>query len=401
MTATPRSRVTDYPLLLIGDIATICLVQGLPLLLLPVPAYAGYSAIYLGYAAVLAVKFALISDVWGRTAGHAPHKPAAARPRRPAAAQLRAFESALTLLAAAGGLLVGAGTAALADDALLGAIVWWAVAAAVFRAGVAYRLVAAGRLRSAGLAELAGVACALPAACGLAASGAYGVTGACLCWALAATVGCAALRAVPRCTPRSVRAWFTDGRDQIGTLAVESALKNVESLGTPLLLGAISGPAALALFRAGSSLTYPVRMVLDALRARIVGGAIGVDRRSLLLVAGLGTVAGLGVSAFLLTAATAGLAPHSAFGLLTHHVPDVGAWVLLTTLSTFVQFSGRGTLPPRALVARRLGHTVIVVAATVTAGLGFGPAAVIWGAVAGRVVAIGLWLPRCRARTLT
>ena len=137
-------RRADYLFILVGEVCTVCIAQLAPLLLLPLHDYATYSAIYLGFAAFITVKFAVLSDVWAR------------QTRRDGAASVRPFYAVLTALALLAGLTVGLLTAAVSRDLALAAPAAVAVTLALFRAGSAYQLIADGRARLVGCTEVAG-----------------------------------------------------------------------------------------------------------------------------------------------------------------------------------------------------------------------------------------------------
>ena len=132
--------------------------------------------------------------------------------------------------------------------------------AAVLPAGLApdaLVLVADGRIRRAGLSELTGAAGSGVAATILLATGAYGTVPALLCWALGALLTAAAAGGLPLLDARATADWFTTRRRDIGLLTAEAAIKTIETVGTPYLVGGIGRALALALHRAASSLTYP------------------------------------------------------------------------------------------------------------------------------------------------
>ena len=115
----------DYLFVLIGEVGAIAVIQLLPMLHLSILEYAAYSAIYLGFAAFITAKFALLSDVWARqtrqgSGGHALN---------------HTYMSTLTAIALLGGVVVGTLTSAIAQDFLLGGVALCAVSAGVFRAG--------------------------------------------------------------------------------------------------------------------------------------------------------------------------------------------------------------------------------------------------------------------------
>jgi hypothetical protein len=382
--ATGAPRRMDYLWMIAGQGAAVAVVQLAPMLLLALLDYAAYSAIYLGSAICLAVVFAVLGDVWARRIRREPVTESL----------LRSYQATLTSLSLLGGLVAGGITGTVASDPLLGGLAGLAVAAATYRAGISYRLMALGRVRRSGLTELGGVLLGAGALSAFWLADAYSISSALLSWAVL-SLGGAALAAVPPCwDARAAVGWISTHRAEIRVLLGEALIKNIESAGTPYVVGGIGGALALALHRAGSSLTYPMRLVMDVLRSRIISGAVSHDARTVLALVLLGAVAGGGVAGGLRFVAEAGLLdPDSVMMPLSEHALAVGAWVWTTALSTFLQFSGRGAFRGRTLLVRRVAHTVVILAVTLGALIVFGTGAVIWGAALARLASLPLWIP--------
>jgi hypothetical protein len=381
-------RKAAYAGLVIGQGSMIAVIQLTPMLALPVAGYALYAAVYLGYAAGVAITYATVADVWSRVL----------RREEPSAALLSSFHAALTSVSLACGALVGVVVALLAHSAPLGAAAGLAVTVAVFHSGVAYRLVSAGRIGRVGMADVGGAAGAALLVAASLASGAYSPLVALLCWTAGNTISCVVLAVPPRWSPREAVGWFRAHRHLIALLAGEASIKTLESVGTPFLVGGIGGGLALALHRAASSLTYPVRLVVDVLRARIISGAIGGSARAVLVVGALGALAGTTVGVALdVLGGWDGLGTDSIVTRMAPHALAVGSWVWSTSISSFVQFVGRGRFSGRELILRRTAHTIIVLGATAAGVLLLGPTAVIWSAALAELAAVALWIP-ARAR---
>lgn len=377
-------RNLTYAWLVVGQISTTAVIQLAPMLGLPVTDYALYSAIYLGYAACVAITYATISDVWARAL------------RRAASTErlVLSFQAALTSLAVICGALVGLLSALITQNPLLGVSAALATATAVYRSGVAYRLVAAGRIRRAGAADLVGAIVAAGITGAALTSGGYSPALALLCWTAGSAVSCVALAAAPRWNLRETIAWISDHRRDIALLSGEAAIKTLESVGTPYVVGGIGGLLALALHRAASSLTYPVRLVVDVLRSRIISGAIGSSAQAVLVIGTIGAVAGAGVGGGLVILGRwEMLGPDTIVVQMAPHALAVAAWVWTTSISSFIQFAGRGSFTGRRLIIRRVAHTIIVLGLTASGVLAFGPGAVIWFAAISELVAAPLWVP--------
>jgi hypothetical protein len=377
-------RKAAYAWLVIGQGSMIAVIQLIPMLGLPVSGYALYAAVYLGYAAGVAITYATVADVWARLL----------RRGEPSAALLSSFHAALTSISLACGTLVGVVGTLLSHSAPLGAVAGLAVTTAVFQSGVAYRLVSAERTSRVGTADVIGAVSAGALTTVFLTSGVYSPLLALLSWAAGNTISCAILAVPPRWSPREAAGWFRDHRNAIALLAGEASIKTLESVGTPYLVGGIGGVLALALHRAASSLTYPVRLIVDVLRSRIISGAIGGSGRAVLVVGTLGAVAGTAVGAGLaLLGGREWLSTDSIVTQMAPHALAVGAWVWSTSISSFVQFVGRGKFSGRRLILRRTAHTIIVLGATASGVLIVGPAAVVWSAALSELAATALWIP--------
>lgn len=381
---TSGPRALSYAWLIAGQVAMTVVIQLAPMVGLPVTGYAVYSAVYLGYAACIAITYATVSDVWAR----------ALRRSAEEARLIRAFQAALTAVATLGGGVVGTVFLLAARDPLATAVAAAATATAVYRSGVAYRLVAAGRIRRVGIADLAGAGSAASGTAIAIAGNEYSTVLALACWGIGSLVSCAVLAVPPVWNGRATASWFTEHRKDIALLSGEAAIKTLESVGTPYLVGGVGGVLALALHRAASSLTYPVRLVVDVLRSRIISGAIGRIGHAVLAMCVLGALAGAAVGGGLtVLGGWHALGRDTVVVLMAPHAIAVGAWVWSTAISSFIQFVGRGSFSGRRLILRRVAHTVLVIGLTVGGVLMFGPGAVIWSAALAELLAALLWIP--------
>lgn len=374
-----------YLWLMVGQVASTLVVQVVPMLTLPVRGYATYSIVYLAFAAGLALQYAAVCDVWARVL----------RDGEPGDGARRTLRAALTTLAVLAGVLIGAIVLAVTDSITLGAAGGAAAATGMFRSGVSYRLVADGRIRRAGLSELTGAAGTGVAVTLFLVTGTYGTVPALLCWTLGALLATVAAGGVPLVDARATAHWYIVRRRDIGLLTTEAAIKTIETVGTPYLVGGIGGALALALHRAASSLTYPVRLVVDVLRARIVSGAIRGSGRAVLLIGGIGALTGAAVATGLVLLTTWGLAGDGTIvDAMAPHALAVGAWICTMSVSSFIQFAGRGRFSGRRLIGRRIATTLVVLTTTAGGVLLLGTSAVIASAAAAELLAALLWLPR-------
>lgn len=376
---------TAYLWVMAGQVAMTAVIQIVPMLMLPVAGYAVYAAVYLGFAACLAIQLAAICDVWARTL------------RRTGSSDelLRTYQAALTSLALVGGAAVATVVLVASGQPLLASTGGIAITAALYRGGVMYRLVAEGRIRRAGASELAGAAAGAAAAIAVVVSDSYSAPTALVCWTVGTLVAGVSAGIPPSWNPRESVTWFSDHREEIRLLSIETAIKTIETVGTPYVVGAIGGGLALALHRAASSLTYPVRLILDMLRARIISGSFSASPRTLGLIGGIGAVAGALVAIGLIVLDRWGiLPPGTIVEAMAPHALAVAAWVSTLSISSFIQFAGRGTFTGRRLIVRRVVHTVVVLGLTASGVIFFGPGAVIWFAALSELVASPLWIPQ-------
>ncbi|WP_114853294.1 hypothetical protein [Brachybacterium sp. YJGR34] len=381
-------RSTEYLWVAVGQIASTLAIQVIPMVALPVRDYAVYAVVYLAFAALLALQYATVCDVWARML----------RRSEVPGEHLHSFQAALTALALGGGTVVGLLVLAISGHALLGLTGGAATTLAMYRSGLTYRLVASGRIRRAGVSELLGAAVAGSAAAAFLATGGFTTSAALMSWSLGAL--CAALAAGIGVvvSPRAAAAWFRDHRRDIGLLSAEAAIKTLETVGTPFLVGAVSGALPLALHRAASSLTYPVRLAVEVLRSRIISGAIGGGVRQVLAIGAIGLLAGAAVATGLrLLTAWTPMVDGTIVEALSPHAVAVGAWLSTMAVSSFLQFVGRGSLSGRRLLGRRIANTAVVLGVTASGVLVLGPGAVIWSAAVAEALAALLWVTRSGA----
>ena len=376
---------TAYLWMIAGQIATTAVIQVLPMLTLSVQGYARFAIVYLAFAGFLALQYATICDVWARLLRRAGG----------VTVQLRDYQASLTALTSLSGLTLGLVALLFTGDVLFALAGGLATAVSMYRSGIAYRLIAEDRIRFAGVTDLLGASIAGIVSLGLIATGHFSTTVALACWALASLGASVRARIAPVADVRAAVRWFSGNRGDIALLSAEAAIKTVETVGTPYLVGAVGGALPLALHRAASSLTYPVRLVLEMLRARIISGAIGGGLRAVGAIAVIGLLAGSGVGGGLVVLGSWGiLGGDTIVDALAPHALAVGAWILTMAVSSFVQFVGRGRLDGRRLLGRRLANTVIVLGVTAGGVILFGAGAVIWSAALAELLAAGLWILR-------
>lgn len=363
----------------LGEASVVLAVQFLPIILLTIIDYAWYSAIYLGYAACLAIMLALLGDVWARVA-----RVDAVDDR----VQYYAVLTAISVFSGFGAVIV---VGLVSHDLMLTGVSGAATAAAVYRSGSRYFLIVAGDPRRVGLADLIAGLLGSGITILLVASQNYSLHSVVLIWFGVNLISVVAIRARPVLSPHHVASWISQHRAMIRSLLGEAGLMNVASIGTPLIVGGIAGTSALALLRGATSLIYPVRLIMGAIRSRIVSGHMGKSRRAVSAVAATGAFLGLVIAVALMASSKLGFTTGSAAELLAEHSWAVATLAATTTLSTYFQFIARGILPGKTIIQRRLIHTVLMLSCTVTAAALFGASAIIWAASLATALTVPLW----------
>lgn len=380
-----RSRVSASLIVpMIGEAAIVAVVQFAPIALLTVGDYARYSGIYLIYAAMLTFQLATLSDVWARAV------------RRDALVldDSHAYYSVLTPLTLLS-IAVAVPVSAIASRALLPTVIATvATVLSLFRAGSRYYLIAAGFPGRAGIADALGALTGLALLLGLWASDAFTLTSALAVWALVNLVSLIASRATPALGFTAAVEWFSSQRRSVAALLGEAGIMNLASVGTPYAVGLVVGAPGLALHRGATSLAYPVRLVLGALRSRILAGLLRRGAATHVAIASLGLVLGGGVLGFLQVADDYVAADSSALSLVAKYAAPVAALVAATTYSTFLQFEARGTMTAAALLARRTAHTLLVLGITVSAAVVWGMGGMMWGAAVATAATSIVWVQR-------
>lgn len=373
----------------LGEGSVVLAVQLLPIVFLTIFDYAWYSAIYLGYAAWLAIMLALLSDVWARAASV---KVPGARDEYYGVLTTLAFVSAIPTTSIVGVITL---------DVTVSAAAGVATAFAVYRAGSRYFLIVMGEAGRAGLADLFAGLLGVAISIALIARDAYSLQVVLIIWLGVNCFSVVAMGARPVFNFRHLMRWVPRHRPLIGTLLGEAGLMNLASLGNPVIVGAIAGPAALALLRAATSLIYPVRLIMSAIRPSIVSGQLGRARGAVSAVGAVGAILGVAISAALTLSSRFSLAAGSAAEVLAEYSLAVAALAAATTLSTYFQFVARGALPGKAIIQRRIVHTLVMLSCTTIAAQTLGISAIIWAASVATVITIPLWALRTKGSALT
>lgn len=380
---TRRNSARDLLVLpVVGEASVVLAAQFLPIIFLTITEYAWYSAIYLGYAACLAIMLAMLGDVWARIA------------RIDTVDDRVQYYAVLTAISVLSGFGAAIVVGLVSSDPLLTGVSGAATVAAVYRSGSRYFLIVAGDPRRVGLADLIAGILGSGVTILLVTLQNYSLNSVVLIWFGVNLVSVIAIRAWPVFSPRHVTSWISQHHAMIRSLLGEAGLMNIASIGTPFIVGGVAGTSALALLRGATSLIYPVRLIMGAIRSKIVSGHLDKSPRTVTSVAAIGSLLGLIIAVALIASNKLDLTTGSAAELLAEHSWAVATLAATTTLSTYFQFIARGKLPGRTIIQRRLVHTVLVLSCTVAAAALFGPSAIIWAASLATALTAPLWALR-------
>lgn len=372
-------------LLIAGDGLFIAVIQFMPLILLHVRDYAVYAGLYLIYAAALALMFALLSDPWARSVRQGVNR---------AIEEVRSYYAVLSAMALGTGLVMATTGAVLGLGLVASTALLIAGTAALFRVGSRYFLIATTGGRVVGWADTISAGFGLIAVIVLVTRQGYSLEHAIILWMIVSLMATAATRVKPLISLKELRRWPSGRGSAMLALLSEAAIMNLASVGTPYAVGAILGAPGLAAHRGATSLAYPVRLVLGAVRSRLVTGALRPRVKVLLLVGLLGILLGSAAVVLLMGLRRSGYAVDSVLVMLGAYPYPVGLLIAATSVSTFLQFAVRGSVPGRSLLFRRGLHTSIVLLVTIVGALAGGVGSMLWGAAIAAWATVPIWASR-------
>lgn len=363
----------------VNSLAAI-LPQFAGLLLLSAADYGRFSMFYLVYSFGISVSLSVVAEPWhvqvlrGMDAGWGSYRLA------------NAF------------VAVSAGVGAAAVGGILG-FEWWlvwvvaiAVAASVFRAGTRYFFVQRRMLWRATLSDVLFVLVFLTAGIVLWRFEVNAVPALNIGWAIAGVVAASVMPATEGISV-SLWGWVRRYRKEIRRLLGDSMLMDVGAIFTPALLAPILGPSAFGAYRAVSTVSAPVRLILNPLRPSIaalpsqrtaVGGPLWWG------VVGVGAALGGGAFAGVWTAGTSRIE----LGAVTALAPFALAVALIVWanfVGHYAYIRSRTTLRGRELMTGRVCQTVAVTFLPIVGVVGWGLTGAMWGLTASAVLTALIW----------
>lgn len=358
-------------------------VQVIAILSLTPSDYGAFSLYYLAFAIASSVTYSAVAEAWIRSG-------------RDGRELLPWVQYCTTLLAVAGlALILVAVAGVLAGAPALGISFGLAICLTTYRLGARYYSVAVSHFRYVGPADLIGAIVMVIGFWAL-----QEVTAALTALSLA-WVGSSLVSVLLSERPRidlhfGPRHWVRAHRASIGILFLDSALSDIGTIGVPLLLAPLLGPAKFGVYRAVSSAALPVRLMLDPIRPILGGLSVGVFARArTVLVALLGATA-IGAAAFLTLAAleSAPLLASSVLNALSEYALPVGIFVGGNFLGMLYYLVGRAHFSAKRLLLYRIVETVGAVIFPVVGYVWSDLTGAIWGYVLVSIVnatfAVGL-----------
>lgn len=356
---------------------SIALPQVLGLVYLGPAEYGSYSLLYLGYALGGSCVLSVVCEAWVRSGS-----------TESSLAYLRTG-SLLALVFALGtaalGVVVGVSAAA---AVMAGAGVYFATVWASGR----YLVTAQGAWGKLLLAEVSGLSVA-----GVAFGAAIwltdvGLVSVLTIWAASAAGAVIVSGVIARPSVVELKRWVATHRRHIRTLLSDSILLDASSIGVPFLLYPLLGAASFGKYRAISSVAFPIRLVMAAVRPMLSGLSVTLFKsirvQSLIVAAGvvLGMLAALCV--WLIARQVPDLGTIAAIG---QYSPHVGVFVAATTQSTAVYLYCRIRSSAKNLLAGRFLQTIIMVACPLAGFFAGGEAGAVTGFVLGAVINSAIW----------
>lgn len=212
-------------------------------------------------------------------------------------------------------------------------------------------------------------------------------------WAIAALVGLFLSERPARiATTKEIRSWFTERWSTIKYLLVDASLTEAGTAGVPLGMAPIMGFGDFGIYRSASSMTSPVRMVLNPLRPNIarmtLSQAIGL--RS----AGFGIALAVAAGSFIFVGLEAvgflGLFDGSTIAALSNLPVAVAVFVGSYAVTVFSYFSLRTQVGGKPLVVYRVVQLVLFAVLPIGGYYLAGVSGAIWGRSASSIVTVVL-----------
>ncbi|MHB1063506.1 MAG: MATE family efflux transporter [Georgenia sp.] len=358
----------------------LLLPQVAGLLALDAREYGIFSLVYLVYSLGTSLSLSIVLDTWSRSRVIGGVK-----------ADWASYSSVLATLSAAAGVAAGI-VALLARIPITGAVfAAIAVFGAVFRFGARYHEVQEDRLAVSLRADLVGLPVLLIGTVLLVASDATSTT-VFLMWSLATLVSLAAGSVPSAPSVRHMKTWASTHRGAIIPLLRDSAIMDVSAIGTPYALVPLLGLPGIGVYRAVSSASAPIRLLLTTIRpllARITPEQLR-GRRYVLAALGISLSSALCALALLLTLPYLDADLGVLMELPRYAVPTA-MFIGANFLGQFYAISMRISAPVGRTLFARLFQSVLAIAMPLAGATWWGIGGAIWGYSLATVAAAMVW----------
>lgn len=196
----------------------------------------------------------------------------------------------------------------------------------------------------------------------------------------------------------SVRSWLSDHASTVKPLLTDSLLLDAGSIGTPLLLAPLLGPAQFGVYRGISNVALPVRLALDPLRPAIARqdarDQLSVRTFALILLAGVA----MGAACW---ATLEYVVPALPFQLgtlesLTVFALAAGLFVAASFVGHFYYIADRARATHRSLLTGRIVQTIGAIVLPCIGFVALGLDGAVWGYVLATALSAVVWLAVAR-----
>lgn len=188
------------------------------------------------------------------------------------------------------------------------------------------------------------------------------------------------------------RQWLRDHAESIRPLLKDSLLMDASAVGTPYVLTGLLGVAGIGIYRAVSSVSAPVRLILTALRPILARVTPARLRRptALAAVAGVTVVPSIAVYGVLLTINSVG--DFGVVGQLEHFAIPTALFVGANFIGQFYAISMRINAPSSRTLQARILQSGLAMILPLGGALVWGLSGAIWGYSFATVIAARNWM---------
>lgn len=397
MTTTSTGRATSRTAMTVcvgADAGAVITLQLAALVVLDIGQYATFSTVYIGFALCWSLCLSVLCDLQIRRLN---------RLERPSGADgptTTQYRNALTQFALLSGTMIASLVIAVYQDGLLAFLGWAAVMLAIWRQGIRYTALASGVGRTAATGEALAIvtmAVALAAALSLFDAPVAGLLGA---WAIHSVTSVIGYRARPLLAGSGLVSWTLTNRREVGALLAESTIMDLSSIGLPFLIAPFAGTTTMATYRASVSALFPIRIVINAARPRLVSSASNITMRR------HAAIAGASVCVAVATAVSLPVLKHLRLpesSIVLELLPFT-AWIGIAAGATFAwnvyYLNARGRLGHRRLFRARCLQSVTSLVGTLAAVIWFGQLGAIVAFAGSSLVAAVIWGASTRTNAL-